>query len=176
MAADRMNEQRIAVLRSAALTYPEIGMTQHGTLPDGYRTFRRSVSLPEHWDFDRARTDLLSWAVQRAAGIRVTASGNVADDVVADLRIGMGPLAVTAPCRVVYVIDEPGRCGFAYGTLPGHPESGEESFVLTSNASTAITFSVTAFSRPATALSKLAGPLGHRIQDVMTARYLRTFS
>ena len=28
-----------------------------------------------------------------------------------------------APCRVVYVIDEPDVRGFAYGTLPGHPES-----------------------------------------------------
>ena len=34
-----------------------------------------------------------------------------------------------APCRVVYVIDEPDIRGFAYGTLPGHPESGEERFV-----------------------------------------------
>ena len=36
----------------------------------------------------------------------------------------------TAPVRVVYVIDEPNRKGFAYGTLDGHPESGEESWIV----------------------------------------------
>ena len=34
------------------------------------------------------------------------------------------------PARVVYVIDEPLRKGFAYGTLPGHPETGEEAFIV----------------------------------------------
>jgi uncharacterized protein (UPF0548 family) len=27
-------------------------------------------------------------------------------------------------------VDEPGRRGFAYGTLPGRPETGEEAFVV----------------------------------------------
>jgi uncharacterized protein (UPF0548 family) len=35
-----------------------------------------------------------------------------------------------APCRVIYTITEPRRKGFAYGTLPGHPESGEEAFTI----------------------------------------------
>ncbi|WP_157002668.1 DUF1990 family protein [Agromyces laixinhei] len=34
------------------------------------------------------------------------------------------------PVLVVYVIDEPGRIGFAYGTTADGPESGEESFIL----------------------------------------------
>lgn len=34
------------------------------------------------------------------------------------------------PVLVVYVIDEPDRIGFAYGTTGDGPESGEESFVL----------------------------------------------
>ena len=37
---------------------------------------------------------------------------------------------VEAPVRVVSIIDEPDRKGFAYGTLDGHPLSGEESFVV----------------------------------------------
>jgi uncharacterized protein (UPF0548 family) len=41
-----------------------------------------------------------------------------------DVLAHLGPIRV--PCRVVYVLDEPERRGFAYGTLPGHPESGEE--------------------------------------------------
>jgi hypothetical protein len=34
------------------------------------------------------------------------------------------------PVLVVYVIDEPKRVGFAYGTTAEGPESGEESFIL----------------------------------------------
>ncbi|GAA4732513.1 hypothetical protein GCM10023350_14890 [Nocardioides endophyticus] len=74
--------------------------------------------------------------VQRLAGARgswalVAASGPVADtDTVVDMRFGLGPLALRIPCRVVYVVDEPERAGFAYGTLPGHPETGEELFLL----------------------------------------------
>ncbi|MFD4421550.1 DUF1990 family protein [Agromyces sp. NPDC058484] len=34
------------------------------------------------------------------------------------------------PVLVVYVIDEPRRIGFAYGTTADGPESGEESFIL----------------------------------------------
>lgn len=83
---------------------------------------------------------------------------------------------VTAPCRVVYVIDEADRCGFAYGTLPGHPESGEEAFLLDRGTDTATTFTITGFSRPATTAAKLAGPLARRVQDFLTARYLRALT
>ncbi len=34
------------------------------------------------------------------------------------------------PARVVAVEERPGRCGFAYGTLEGHPVCGEEAFIL----------------------------------------------
>jgi uncharacterized protein (UPF0548 family) len=33
-------------------------------------------------------------------------------------------------CRIVYVIDEPERYGFAYGTLTEHAEIGEEQFMV----------------------------------------------
>jgi uncharacterized protein (UPF0548 family) len=37
----------------------------------------------------------------------------------------LGPVHVKAPCRLVYVTDEVNRFGFAYGTLPGHPEQAK---------------------------------------------------
>ncbi|WP_205647597.1 DUF1990 family protein [Agromyces badenianii] len=36
----------------------------------------------------------------------------------------------TTPVLVVYVVDEPDRIGFAYGTTAVGPENGEESFIL----------------------------------------------
>ena len=42
--------------------------------------------------------------------------------------MGLGPWDFR--CRVVDVFYEDGRCGFTYGTLPGHLERGEETFTL----------------------------------------------
>ena len=110
------------------------------------------------------------------AGLRVAASDDrVVPGAVVVLGICFGPVMVRAPCRVVYVVDEPRRRGFAYGTLPGHAESGEEAFVLAQQEDGTTTFTITAFSRPASFLARCAGPLGRRVQDLVTARYLRAF-
>ena len=52
------------------------------------------------------------------------------------------------PARVVYVVDEPLRKGFAYGTLPGHPESGEEAFIVEYRDDDSVWLTIRAFSRP----------------------------
>ncbi|GLZ42785.1 DUF1990 domain-containing protein [Actinokineospora sp. NBRC 105648] len=167
----RLEPDRAARLRAAELTYPEVGRTT-GDLPPGYRITHRVVRLPTTVDFDRAARDLFAWRVQLRAGLQVTAS----DEIVvagAVVELGIGPL--TAPCRVVHVVDEPRRRGFAYGTLPGHPECGEEAFLL-DHRDDGITFTILAFSRPATALARLAGPVGHWLQDVVTGRYVRALT
>jgi len=88
------------------------------------------------------------------------------------MRWGVGPLTVKIPCRVVSVIDEPRRQGFAYGTLTGHPEAGEEQFLLERHKDGRIEFTIAAFSRPASTLAKLAGPVSLLAQRYMTKRYL----
>lgn len=88
----------------------------------------------------------------------------------AALRIGLWPRDV--PVRVVYVVDEPARRGFAYGTLPGHPESGEEAFVVERRPDDSVWLTVRAFSRPATAWLRLAAPALRLAQELYTARYL----
>jgi uncharacterized protein (UPF0548 family) len=74
----------------------------------------------------------------------------------------------------VYVVDEPNRRGFAYGTLPGHPESGEEFFSVRYDPSgDAVYAEVSAFSRPATWWSKAGGPITSLVQRVITKRYVK---
>jgi uncharacterized protein (UPF0548 family) len=84
-----------------------------------------------------------------------------------------GPIALRNPCRVVYVVNESDERGFAYGTLPGHPEAGEERFLLRRHEGGRIELTVSAFSRPASALARAGGPLSQKVQDAMTLRYLR---
>jgi len=113
----------------------------------------------------------MHWGMQRGAGLRVRASSElVVLDAVVLVRMGFLP----APCRVVYVIDEPDIRGFGYGTLAGHPECGEERFVVRRDPDTSSVFAeVSAFSRPATWWSKAGGPLVSVAQRVIAGRYLR---
>ena len=62
--------------------------------------------------------------------------------------------------------------GFAYGTLPGHPEQGEESFTIRKGTEGNVIFEIVAFSRPSDPLVRMAGPLSRLIQRRATAGYL----
>lgn len=162
---------RVAALRAAPFSYDAIGATATA-LPPGFRHLRRSRVLARR-DVERAAEELLSWEVHRRAGIGVaTSAPRVGIGEVVVLRLG-GRIGVDAPCRIVDVVDEPHRVGFAYGTLPGHPESGEELFVLERGRDGTVTFSITAFSRPASWLTYLGGPIARMVQDRITTRYLR---
>ena len=120
--------------------------------------------------FEDAAAAGMRWGMLRGAGVKVQATTEVAA-VGSEVIVGLGP--VQAPCRVVYVVDEPDRRGFAFGTLPGHAESGEELFLVRYEPSTEDVFAVvTAFSRHATWWSQLASPVTSLVQRIVTTRYL----
>jgi len=153
------------------LTYPEIGATA-GALPPGYLHVRAERVIGRgRFTFEQAADALLSGAVQRRAGATVRMSDT-------PLRVGtridmrLGPFGI--PCLVVWAERGDQHAGFAYGSLPGHPESGEERFELTLAPTGEVTFRITAFSRPGRWFTRLAWPVNRAIQRRMTARYLRT--
>jgi uncharacterized protein (UPF0548 family) len=76
-----------------------------------------------------------------------------------------------APARVVYVVNEPDRVGFAYGTLPGHPEQGEEAFIVCRRDGR-VHYEITAFSKPRHPVARLGGPASRAFQVATTRRYL----
>ncbi len=162
----------LGALEELRLTYPEVGATAAGQLPAGYGHLHveRQIGTGRQ-RFEQAADAVMHWGMQRGSGLRVQASSEVAVlDAVVLVRMGFLP----APCRVVYVIDEPDMRGFGYGTLPGHPESGEERFVVRRDPDTSAVFAeVSAFSRPATWWSKAAGPLVSVAQRIIARRYLR---
>jgi uncharacterized protein (UPF0548 family) len=155
------------------LTYSEVGCTA-GELPPDYNHIRRTVPLGSGNDvFVRAAESLLTWDMHRRAGLTVASSSPrvvMGADVV--LGWGYGPLRLHAPCRVVRMIDEPTARGFAYGTLPGHPESGEESFVVRLDDADVVHVDIVAFSRPARWYSRLGSPVARLVQKRITLRYL----
>lgn len=153
-----------------SLTYAEVGATRSDDVPDGFTGLRLRRRVGEAARFEQAAAFVLGLGMQRAAGLRVP------DVVVAPgtdvlMRLGPGRLSLTVPTRVVYVVDEPGRRGFAYGTLPGHPESGEELF-LVERDEVATYAEVRAFSRPGRRLTRWGGPLPGLAQRAFARRYL----
>jgi uncharacterized protein (UPF0548 family) len=92
------------------------------------------------------------------------------------LHIPILGIPFRAPVRVVYVVDEPNRKGFAYGTLPGHPESGEESWMLDRMDDGSVWMTVRSISRPSNIVYWAGYPVLRVIQAVFTRRYLRALA
>jgi uncharacterized protein (UPF0548 family) len=162
---------KLSNLAALPLTYAEVGATA-GPLPPGYHHVQKSAAIGRgRRRFEEAASKGMLWGMARGAGLRVEATTEVAA-AGSEVIVHLGP--VRAPCRVVYVVDEPDRRGFAYGTLPGHAESGEERFVVRYDPATDEVFAdVTAFSRHATWWSRLGSPVTSVAQRVITERYLR---
>jgi uncharacterized protein (UPF0548 family) len=137
----------------------------------GYRTEHVATTVPS---FERTAEALRTWGVHRGAGLSLVADGPVRTGTTVVLAAPM-PVAghVLAACRVVRTFEEPDRVGFAYGTLPLHPEEGEEAFVVERNPDgTTGTFTIEVFWRAHHPLAKLAGPVAKVLQRRATRRYL----
>ena len=102
-------------------------------------------------------------------GTRILAPG---DSALLGLWFGI----VKFPVRVIYVVDEPRRRGFAYGTLPGHPEDGEESWMVEQRDDGSVWITVRAFSRPANRWWWMVYPALRIVQAYYTERYLRALA
>jgi uncharacterized protein (UPF0548 family) len=162
---------KLSELAALQLTYADVGATA-GPLPAGYHHVQKSAVIGHGRNrFVEAAEAGMRWGMLRGAGLRVESTTERAE-VGSEVIVRLGP--VRAPCRVVYVVDEPDRRGFAYGTLPGHAESGEELFLVRFDPATdAVYADVTAFSRHATWWSRLGSPVTSLIQQIVTARYLK---
>jgi uncharacterized protein (UPF0548 family) len=73
---------------------------------------------------------------------------------------------------VVWAHTEGDERGFAYGTLPGHPESGEECFLVRLTPTGTVVYEIRVFFRLASPLARLGGPVSLLVQRVATDRYV----
>lgn len=156
------------------VTYTELGATRDRELPSGYRHGRASVVLGNGGAaFQLGKEALSSWQAHYGAGATLTPAAPALREgtvVISTLRIGV--VFVTTPCRIVYVTDDGDSFGFAYGTLPGHLECGEEAFHVRRGKRGEIRFDLVAFSRPADLLVRLGSPVARIIQRRVTKGYL----
>ena len=157
------------------VTYADVGLTL-GNLPDGYNHLRAERFVGSGAQImDLGREAIRTWTAQSKLGLVLEPSvpafveGTV---LVFALPLRPSPTWATGACRIVRVVDEPRRFGFVYGTLPHHPESGEEAFLVDHRDDDRVVFTITAFSRPRSLPMRAAGPIGRLIQRRAAETYL----
>ena len=160
--------------RHQPFSYPDIGATA-GAFPDRYRHVRHAIELGHGRDaFDRAAQGLRGWEAHVRAGVSVRPpDAAVEEGLTVVLTVPVASIHVTVACRVVYVVEEPARSGFAYGTLPHHVIEGEEAFVVERDDRDTVRFRISAFLRPRGPLMAAVGPVVEALDHRIVGRYLR---
>ena len=163
---------------AVSYSYPEVGATQ-GELPPGYDIARAEFELGRgDADFRRAVEAMRGWKLydDPAGHIRLCtpkpAFGDGATLVLVGRHLGLWSLSA---CRVVYLIADARRFGFAYGTLE-HVVRGEERFEIHWDDDDRVMFRLTAFSTPTQLLARLSGPVGRYFQREGGRSYARGLS
>jgi uncharacterized protein (UPF0548 family) len=145
-------------------TYSAIGATATNP-PAGYVVDHTRINLGDGEKvFEEAKSAIRHWQHFQLGWVDVSPTNTTIQkgEVIAVMGHVLGLWWLNA-CRIVYVVDEVGpvtRFGFAYGTLPGHAESGEERFQIEWDRSTnEVCYDILAFSRPNYFVTKLGYPL-----------------
>lgn len=123
--------------------------------------------------WERASHDVLYWKIKTASGFTVDSSGPVVPGENVNVTARMFGISVVEPVQVVSVVQEKDRVGFAYKTLPGHPVSGEEAFIVHRHGDE-VRLSVRSLTRPSPQQPwRMLYPLLLIIQRIVRRRYLR---
>lgn len=92
------------------------------------------------------------------------------------VRGRVGGLRADAELRVIFVVEETRRVGFALGTVSGSVVRGEESFMLDWLPNDEVWFTVRAFDAPAATSYRLLRGLVRRRRRQLFTRYLQAIS
>jgi uncharacterized protein (UPF0548 family) len=156
----------ISSQRNLDFTYPEVGATNTTPPATGYTVdhnriqlghgqaiYRRAVEALKRWQqFDLGWVTIVPRGVEMGVGATVAVKAHA-----------FGTWSLSA-ARVVYVIDEARRFGFAYGTLPDHVECGEERFLIEWLLDDSVWYDILAFSKPRHPLVRLSSPMARLLQ------------
>lgn len=147
-------------------SYPGVGLTRTAEPAPGFDNDLNILELGRgDAAWDAARAAIRQWRMFPGGWASVTppAAPIREGEAVAMLARVLGLWWLNS-CRIVYVIDEENRFGFAYGTLPGHVECGEELFSVEKTADGRVQYVLRAFSRPRHWMARLAYPLARAYQ------------
>jgi len=163
--SSRTIRQFVTEQSEKSFSYAEVGASRN-MLPQNYVIDHRRICLGEdEHTFAAACEALRRWEMFNLGWVQLCwpETPIAAGATVAVLAQVFGVWWLNA-ARIVYVIDEPRRFGFAYGTLPDHIERGEERFMIQWREDDSVWYDLSAFSRPKHWLVKLGYPITRLMQ------------
>jgi uncharacterized protein (UPF0548 family) len=160
-------DEFLKLRESDKFSYPFVGATREPTPPAGYNIdHNRQLLGHGRGDFEKAKDAIRNWKMFEVSGLKLIYPDTPIEPgrnvVLLARHLGFWSLS---SCRIVYVIEEENRFGFAYGTLTEHVEIGEERFTIEfCRTSDEVWYDILAFSRPGHILVKLGYPYGRYLQ------------
>lgn len=148
-----------------SFSYKDLGCTRGRSVP-GFNTDRLRIQLGGgDIIFEKAKRAIRDWRMFNIEWVKLCWPYKklVPGTVVAVQAHHYGFYSLNA-AKILYVVDEPKRFGFAYGTLVKHVARGEELFLVYQEDDGSVWYEVTAISRPNHWLAWVFYPLTRRRQ------------
>lgn len=162
--SDAQIENFLAAQKDLPFSYAEVGASKD-KVPSDYPINHRRIRLGSGAEaFARARKAIENWTMYRLDWARLyPPTAPIIVGAVVCVVVNHVFCRSLNPCRIVYVLEESGgeveRYGFAFGTLPGHSEEGEERFVVEWNqADDSVWYELLSFARPHHILARIGFP------------------
>ena len=162
-------------------SYTGAGATRGQDWPAGYNHDRNEIELGcGEAVFQRGVAALRAWRMFPAGWtIILPEKSPQTEGTAVALLIRVFGIWWLNAARVVYEVDERGegvkrRIGFAYGTLPGHVEGGEERFTVAWKDDDRVVYELYAYSRPRLWLVRLTKPVARMLQRRFVKQSLST--
>ncbi len=152
--------------RQLDFSYPEIGFTEKNQPVKGYDNDHNRVLLGQGREtWEAACEAIRNWKMFPGGWARIEPESTpIRQGETLAMIVRLFGLHWLNACRIVYTIDEERRFGFAYGTLPGHIECGEERFSVEWLEDDTVWYDLKAFSHPRLWLVKMGYPVARRLQ------------
>lgn len=146
--------------------------------PDGWRAYEHTVQLGSGTDlWDAASSAVLSWGIKTRSGFTVDPPLEAGSTAHQEERYWLvariGPLRVREPVEIVATVATHHRAALAYGTLEGHPVSGEEAFIVHRDDDGNVSLTLRSLTRAGRGRWHGLFPLILIAQRVYRRRYLR---
>lgn len=169
-------------LGQRALSYDVVGGTapaaEQWRPPGRWRAYEHTVRIgagPDLWD--AASSVVLSWGIKTRSGFAVypplEAGRRARQGERYWLVARLGPVRVREPVEIVTMISTHDRAALAYGTLKGHPVSGEEAFIVHRDDDGNVSLTLRSLTRPGQGPWRGLFPGILIAQRVYRRRYLR---
>jgi uncharacterized protein (UPF0548 family) len=169
-------------LGQRALNYSVVGGTapaaERWLPPDGWRAYEHTVRLGSGTDlWNVASSAVLSWGIKTRSGFTVDphleAGRSARQGERYWLVARIGPVRVREPVEIVATIATQHRAALAYGTLEGHPVSGEEAFIVRRDDSGNVSLTLRSLTRAGRGPWRVLFPVILIAQRIYRRRYLR---